>query len=298
MLAIETEEVLTGIRTQVRQSKRPGLVTKHAFGLYYTILSDLQQRKTESAFDIIMEPLISRAQEVMDDLGTLYQNIYGSTEHLQTFIKKSIPVVSELDNLHVSHELLSAVDQPIKSWDPSVNDPFRKDFWLFLSDLLVLDGRVTWISEVRFVQIGVLGLQNVTATDRVSLEGGRSGASESGASQFLYSSQDITLLNPAWDDHSTCVQSPSDVGHAVGVSDGNQPELRDVKGPLDLVGIHTGNTVKDQKRELSPVLSDSSRRSPTPKRSELDTWQQCLENTDNHFNEAYSEIMASRRTPC
>jgi hypothetical protein len=86
---MKAEEVLNGIRTRVRRFKRPGLVTKHAFGLYYTILSGLQQWKTESVFDIIMEPLISRAQEVMDDLGTLYQNIYGSTENLQAFVNVS-----------------------------------------------------------------------------------------------------------------------------------------------------------------------------------------------------------------
>lgn len=297
ILAHETEEVLNGIRTRVRRFKRPGLVTKHAFGLYYTILSGLQQWKTESVFDIIMEPLISRAQEVMDDLGTLYQNIYGSTENLQAFVNVSIPVTLELDNLHVSHELLSAVDNTVKAWDPSVNDPFRKDFSLFLPDLLVLDGRVTWASKVQYVQLGVLSPQKVTAVDTVSPERERLGASESGRSQILYASQDRTLLNSPWDDRSTCVQSPSDVGHAADGSDGNRAEPGDVKRPLDLVEIHTGNIGRDHKRELSPVSSDSSRRSPTPKRSELDTWQRCLENRDNHFNEVYSDIMASRQTP-
>lgn len=290
ILPREIEDLLQMIRKSVRKYKDPGSVTQHSFAIYYRILTDLRQwTKTRSALDSIMEPLIARAHEVLDDLGSLYQTKYRSSTTLEGFAQESIPPTPNNITLHFSHELLTPNDNTAKPWDPSSNDPFRKDFWIFLPTLLVLDGKYSWISTTQFAALGAPSSKKIPITNVGTFE---TETSESDPSQLPNSSQDLTLVDSPWDDRSTYVQSPGDLRQLVEASDDHQVEHGDVKTPRELYWMHTEDTAGPLKRNLSPVSSESSRRSPVPKRSELDGWQ-----SGNQFEEVYFEIMASRQSP-
>ena len=291
LLAIEVEEVLTLIRTIVRECRDPGNVVKHVFGLYYSILIGLEQLNTDGALEIIMSPLVLRASRVKNNLSSLYQNIYGSVETLQAFVDNNIPMIKEINDLHLSHELLSAIDNTVTSWNPILHEPFYKDFSLLLHDLLGPDDRVTWISNIHHVQHSILSPPNVNPTGTAPTQEARLGRSGSSPSQPLYVSPDATLLNSSWHDGSTFIQSPSEVGQVAPMSPGDLTQIGDVKTPHDLFGI-TGNTGKDPKRALSPS-SRSAAQSPARKRSLLDSWFEL----EKYFSEERDSAMRSGQAP-
>lgn len=273
LVVTEVEGVLEKLRAIVRRYKSPGQVIKHAFGIYYSILAGLQRWNTESALDIVLAPLTSRAKAVIDDLDLLYRNIYGFKEALHTFVNREINVV-ETHNLHISHDLLSANDNAVTAWNPLVYNPFQKDFSLLLRDLLVRDGRVTWISNIHLVQQSVLSPEDNDLAETIPLQGGTE-ANES---------PDATLLNSFSDDRSTFIQSPTEAEHGAELGRGNQVQVGDDKIPLDIFGI-TRDSGTLPKRSLSPQSSSSS---PPPKRSEHDEWQPGLDT--NFFEDAWASV--------
>lgn len=290
LLATEVEEVLGKIRDAVRRSKNPGDVTKHAFGIYYGILAGLKRLNTESALDIVLSPLKLRASMVIEDLGILYRDIYGSRETLQDFFNSKIPMMTEIHNLHLSHEL-SAIDNPT-SWN-SISDPFHKEFSVNLCVLLVRDGKFRWIQERYPVQRGVPSPWRIDAADDGRLQRGRPQASESRSLRPLHESPDATLRDSSWIDCSTYIQSPTEAEHGAELRHENPVRAGDVKTPQDLVGI-SGNTGNYPKRGRSPASPQYTSLSPPTKRSELDAGQAFLGNSDHHFDDAYDILMEAR----
>lgn len=290
LLATEVEGVLRKIRSVVRRYKNPGDVTKHAFGIYYAILAGLKRWNTESALDIVLSPLKLRASMVIKDLGLLYRDIYGARETLQDFANSKIPVMTEIHNLHLSHEL-SAIDNPT-SWN-MISDPFHKEFSVNLSVLLVRGGKFRWFQERHPVQRGVPSPGRIESADNGPLQRGRSQASESRSLRPLHESPDATLRNSSWDDCSTYIHSPTEAEHGAELRHENPVQAGDVKTPQDLVGI-SGNTGNYPKRGRSPASPQYTSLSPPTKRSELDAGQAFLGNLDHHFDDAYDILMEAR----
>ena len=294
LLAIEVENLLVSIRAMVRKYKKPGNVTKHAFGLYYGILTGLQQWNTHSALDLVLTPLTSRASEVIDALGLLYRNIYGLGETLLDFVTREIPVMPELRNLHISHELPSAIDDAVTTWNPLVYDPFQKAFSLLLRELLVLDGKVDWPSHIHHVRQGVLSHRDNDFAFMIPVPQAGSEASLSSQSPPVYESPDATLLNPSSDERSTFIQSPTEAEHGAEPRYEIQAQIGDVRMPQDLLGI-TGDTGHHPKRARSP---QSFSPSPPSKRPVLDAWQLRLDRSQSRFfDEEYESTMQGRATP-
>ena len=290
LLAIAVEEVLEKIRAMVRRYKSPGNVVKHAFGLYHAILAGLKLWNTGSALDIIMEPLVTRTLVVMADLELLYRNIYGSMESLQDFVDSNIPVMAEIKDLHLSHDIQPASDNAITSWN-LISDRFHKDFLVDLRGLLVLDGQVAWISELHSVQRSGFSPRRIDAAATSPLPRGGSEASEPGPSPRSIRSPSATLIDSFWGDGSTFIQSPSEAAHGAELGHASEVQVGDVKNPQDLVGV-SGDMGTHTKRGLSPRSTSSS---PPPKRTELDAWLANLDDSEHRFfDEEYAAIMQAR----
>lgn len=280
LLVTEVEGFLKELRAIVRRYKSPGQAIKHAFGIYYRILAGLQRWDTESALDVVLAPLTSRAEAVIDDLDLLYRNIFGSRDALQTFANMEIDV-AEIHDLHISHDLLSANDNAVTTWNPLVYNPFPKDFSLLLRDLLVRDGRVTWISNIHHVQQSVLSPEDNDLAETIPLQ----------ESTEASESPDATLLNSFSDNRSTFIQSPTEAEHGAELGRGNQVQVGDDKIPLDIFGI-TSDSGTLPKRSLSPQSTSSS---PPPKRSEHGEWQPSLDTS--FFEDEYRNLMEARQLP-
>ncbi len=299
LLAEETEEILKRIRPIVRRNRAPGQGIQYALGIYYRIVAGLQGFQTESAIDIILEPLTLRAEAVMSNLAILYQTIFGGTETLQTFADNNIHVAPQLKDLHMSHEMLDKSNtqrRPMDiAWSPMNVNPFRKDFSIGLCDLLTQADadRLTWNSKLGHVLVGMPSPLDDRSADQPRFEIDALGASEAGPSLPGRVSQEPTLYEPGWDDSSTLIQSLSEVEETVETNDESSRTRGDVKSPLILAGI-TGDVGNPSKRALSP---DSYLASPysLPKRAVIDE-QELQGSTEHHFAEALYGILTSRES--
>lgn len=280
LLATEVEEVLKQIRAMI-WPRNPGDVPKHAFGLYYCILEGLQRWSAQNALDDVLNPLMSRASAVIPDLSLLYRNIYGSRETLREFVDREIPPMTDVHNLHLSHELLSTIHNPAKSWEP-MPDPFHKD--CLVHDFLK-PGQVSWIPELHPVQSRVFNAQPILAAHTSPLQRGRSEAGGLISSEPLYESPDATLRNSSWDDRSTCIQSPTEAEHGAELRHGTNVQVGDVKSPQDLLGI-TGETGTHHKRGRSLASPQCTSPSPPFKQSKLDAGQTCLSVPEHQADDA------------
>ncbi len=269
------EPLVGKLRLRLRSTEKQRSNVRLALGVYWRIVAGLEWLCATSAFDLVLQDLLSRTADSLGAIEALDRDQFDQEEDLPSFVHRRISTAAALDHLHVSHEFVDQNGLPITSGDARSMNPFAKDFTILMHKLLVYNGNF-WTDLHPSVESEVGLWEPVASSSRLNPNRVRDSATGNISTVAGPRSQPIsfpgspdpTVVALTSNASTTVCGSPADDRIAASHVDQPQLSLEDDDRNLFLMYTHIG-LENELKRTLSPILPGSTRGSPTRKRVEL-----------------------------